>query len=131
MFTVINFIFVYLITITLIISFHSFVFSKVLAIMSGSGRPFSMRLGLREYSITPEEFLDPGGLVDSVIDDEICKTGGFIVSILVLKPYLAIVLHAPSPSVLCIVRHRIIATSSKMSTVILLQGWKPGLLMMG
>lgn len=44
-------------------------------------RPFSLRLGLREYEISEEEFLHPGALVDSLLDDKICETGGFIVSI--------------------------------------------------
>lgn len=43
-------------------------------------RLFNLRLGVREYTISEDEYMNPGQLVDSLLCDEICEKGGFIVS---------------------------------------------------
>lgn len=42
-------------------------------------RPYILRNGMRQYEISDEEFMNPGDLMDTLIDDEICMAGGFIV----------------------------------------------------
>ncbi len=42
-------------------------------------RPFTVRNGFRLYEITEDEYRNPGELLDSLINEDICTARGFIV----------------------------------------------------